>query len=248
MKTENLMPSLSIDCVIFGFHENELRVLLLRMKNMDKWALPGGFVRGNKDVDEEAVNVLTKRTGLGDIFLNQFHLFGKKNRNRRGHAKRLVKKNVLSPDLQSWFEQRFATVGYYALVEYSKVKKPTVDSISEAIEWCPILDLPDLIIDHQEIIDKAHNVLKRELNFQPVGLNLLPDEFTMPELQGLYETILEKKIDRRNFRRKILGFDILIDTGKKRMGTAHKAPILYKFNKEKYADALASGLQTSTLF
>ena len=183
MQTDKFIPGLSIDCVIFGFHENELRVLLLKMKNMDKWALPGGFVRSNKDVDEEAKQTLKARTGLRNIFLHQFHLFGKKNRARKNHASSLVKKNVISPTLQSWFDQRFITVGYYALVEYSKVKKPRPDHISDTIEWCPTTTLPDLILDHRDIILKAHETLRKELNFQPIGLNLLPDEFTMPELQ-----------------------------------------------------------------
>ena len=215
---------------------------------MNKWALPGGFVRSDKDVDEAAKQILLKRTGLRNIFLHQFHLFGKKNRARKNHASSLVNKKVIMPDLQPWFEQRFVTVGYYALVEYSKVKKPRPDAISEAIEWCPITSLPQLILDHSDIIEKAHETLKKELNFQPIGLNLLPDEFTMPELQSLYETILGKKLDRRNFRRKMLGFDILTDTGKKRMGTAHKAPSLYSFEKIKYAAALKNGLQSNGLF
>lgn len=238
MQTDNLIPYLSIDCVIFGFHNNELRVLLLRMKNMEAWALPGGFVDFNKDVDEAAKDVLHARTGLDNIFLQQFHVFGKVDRNEQRHVKELVERNVINPKLKNWFDQRFVTLGYYALVEYSKVKAPVPDYISEKIEWCPISDLPPLIIDHHQILQTAHERLKRELSFQPIGLNLLPKEFTMPELQSLYETILEKKLDRRNFRRKILSFDILKDTGKKRMGKAHKAPILYTFDQEKYTQAL----------
>lgn len=248
MQIENYIPGLSVDCVIFGFHENELRILLLKLKNLNKWALPGGFIKKDKDVDSEAARVLKERTGLDDIFLQQFHLFGKVGRNKKNHASSLVKKNVIEPSMQSWFEQRFITVGFYALVEYSKVKQPKPDLISETIEWRSINDLPDLLLDHRDIISKAHETLKKELNFQPIGQSLLADEFTMPELQGLYETILGKSLDRRNFRRKILSYDILKDTQKRRAGTAHKAPILYVFDKEKYAKALEGGLQSSGLF
>lgn len=238
MQTDNFIPCFSIDCVVFGFHNNELRVLLLKLKNLDKWMLPGGFVSYDKDVDEEAIKVLRERTGLDDIFLRQFHLFGKKDRISKSHAQEMVDKKVISEDLKKWFDQRFLSLGYYALVEYSKVKKPEPDPVSEAIEWCPFSELPDLVIDHVDIIQKAHQRLKKELNFQPIGLNLLPDEFTMSELQALYETILNKQLDRRNFRRKMLAFDILKNTGKKRTGNAHKSPILYSFDQEKYQQLL----------
>ncbi|MEQ8583360.1 MAG: NUDIX domain-containing protein [Marinoscillum sp.] len=244
MQTENLHPGLSIDCVIFGFHENELKVLLLKLKNDDKWALPGGFVEKDKDVDSEAVRVLKKRTGLDHIFLNQFHLFGNVNRNEAGHSDTMVKKGVIPPELKAWFDQRFVTAGYYALVEYSRVKKPTPDLTSERCDWRALNDLPPMMLDHADILKKAHQTLKKELNDQPIGLNLLPEHFTMPELQALYETVLEKSLDRRNFRRKMLSYDILIQTDLRRKGGAHKAPLLYKFDKEKYNKAIQSGLQS----
>ncbi|MBR09066.1 MAG: NUDIX hydrolase [Rickettsiales bacterium] len=243
-ETNNLHPGLSVDCVIFGFHDNELKVLMLKMKHMDKWALPGGFVEKHVDVDTEAINVLQRRTGLKDIFLHQFYLFGDVKRNHQGHAQNLVKQGVIKPELESWFNQRFITVGYYALVEYANVQEPTPDSVSEKCSWLPLKELPDLILDHAEIIRKAHETLKRQLIYQPIGINLLPEKFTMPELQALYETVLEKELDRRNFRRKMLGYDILIQTDERRKGGAHKAPILYKFDKKKYHHAIEKGLKT----
>lgn len=243
LEPSKLQPGLSIDCVIFGFHDNELKVLLLKMKHMDKWALPGGFVEKDQDVDDEAIRVLKQRTGLENIFLQQFHLFGQANRSQPDHAELLVNKNVIPPALKAWFEQRFVTIGYYALVEYSQVQDPKPDLTSDFCEWCSLSELPPLMLDHKEIIDKAHYTLKKELNYQPIGLNLLAEEFTMPELQTLYEIILEKQLDRRNFRRKMLSYDILIDTKKHRMGGAHKAPLLYKFDKEKYKKAISGGLK-----
>lgn len=239
-----LHPGLSIDCVIFGFHENELKVLLLKLKNLNKWALPGGFVDLNKDVDAEAAEVLKQRTGLENIFLRQFYLFGDVSRNEADHVKKMTEQGVISPKNRAWFEQRFVTVGYYALVEYSKVEAPSADYISEICDWCAIGELPDLMLDHRRILERAHTTLKRELNNRPIGLNLLPDQFTMPELQALYETVLDKKLDRRNFRRRILSYDILIPTNKRRTGVAHKAPMLYEFDKEKYLEAMAFGFRS----
>lgn len=242
---EKLHPGLSIDCVIFGFHENELKILILKMKNMDKWALPGGFVDIDKDVDAEAAQVLKNRTGLENIFLRQFHLFGDVSRNIPGHASTLVKRGVIPPHTVHWFDQRFVTVGYYALVEYSQVKTPTPDYTSESCEWCSIGQLPELMLDHGRILAHAHATLKKELNNQPIGMNLLPDQFSIPELQALYETVLGKTLDRRNFRRRMLAYDILIPTNKRRTGVAHKAPMLYRFDPEKYAEAMKSGFRST---
>lgn len=237
-------PGLSIDCVLFGFYKNELKVLLLRLKNLHKWALPGGFVSIDKDVDDEAASVLKSRTGLNNIFLRQFYLFGDVNRNEKGHASQLLRRGVISEDQKDWFEQRFITVGYYALIEYSKIQKLSPDFTSDACEWHPVNELPELILDHQKIIAKAYETLKLELNYQPIGLNLLPKQFSMPELQALYETILGKKLDRRNFRRKMLSYDILIATDKKRTGVKYKSPLLYEFDKVKYHKAMKAGLNS----
>lgn len=244
LSVDDLQPGLSIDCVIFGFHENELKVLLLRLKNSDIWALPGGFVNKDMDVDQAAVQVLKDRTGLDNIFLHQFHLFGSVSRNSTYHTTHLIDQQLLDPNLKDWFSQRFVTVGYYALVEFSKVEKPTPDMLSEKCEWCALSDLPSLMLDHGQIVSQAHATLKKELNHQPIGLNLLPEKFTIPELQALYETVLEKKLDRRNFRRKMLGYDILIQTNEKRTGVAHKAPDLYRFDETKYQQAINQGFKS----
>lgn len=244
IKIENNLPSLSVDCVLFGFNNNELKILLLKLKNIEKWALPGGFVHKDKDVDAEANVVLKERVGLENIFLKQFYLFGSVSRNENSHTEILIKHKIISKDLQSWFQQRFVTVGYYALVEYSKVKETTVDFISESCEWHSINNLPELILDHKKIISKAHQTLKKELNNEPIGLNLLPKQFTIPELQALYETVLDKKLDRRNFSRKMLNYNILIATDQKRIGVRHKAPTLYEFNEIKYNQAIENGFNS----
>lgn len=244
LQTQSLLPSVAIDCVVFGFHENELKVLLLKIKNVDLWALPGGFVNKDIDLETEAHNVLEIRTGLDNIFLKQFHTFGAIQRNDPNHPHMLVDKNIIDPSMFDWFNQRFISVGFYALVEYSQVKEPIPGPISEACEWCSVNDLPPLMLDHLNILETAHRTLKTELNNQPIGLNLLPKRFSIPELQSLYETILGKKLDRRNFRRKVMSFDILVSTNERRTGVAHKAPLLYEFDEEKYHAAHQAGLSS----
>jgi 8-oxo-dGTP diphosphatase len=239
---EAYLPSLSLDCIIFGFHENQLKVLLLKIKNAKEWALPGGFIFKNEDVDEAAKRVLKERTGLIEIFLQQFNVFGKPKRSDANFHRKLLKKDGIELKKNHWLFRRFVTVGYYALVEYSYVN-PRPDAFSDQCTWRDIDDLPELMMDHGEIFDKALETLRSHLNYHPVGYSLLPGKFTMPELQALYETILDKKLDRRNFQRKILSYGILKRLKEVRQGVAHKAPYLYSFDLRKYHQALKEGLQ-----
>lgn len=236
-------PGLSVDCVIFGFHDEKLKVLLLKMKNMGEWAIPGGFVKKDEPVDTAAKRVLHERTGLSNIYLNQFWLFGNLQRHDQSHVDQLINDNVIPTELEQWFRQRFVSLGYFALVEFSEVT-PTPDSISEKCEWVSLDNLPNLILDHSQIINKGLNALRDKLRFQPIGKNLLPEKFTMKELRTLYETILGEELDRRNFQRKMLNFDILDRLNEKRTGGAHRAPWLYSFNDKKYNQKIDEGLNT----
>ncbi|MEZ4994033.1 MAG: NUDIX domain-containing protein [Saprospiraceae bacterium] len=244
LESDNFHPGLSVDCVIFGFHENELRVLLLKLKGQTLWALPGGFVEKQEDVDHAVVRVLHERTGLRDIFLQQFHFFGDVERNLDNHAGRLIDQGTIPAAWREWFEQRFVTVGYYALVEYSRVNEPQPDYLSESCEWCSLSTLPELMLDHKDILQRALMTLRQHLNYEPIGLNLLPRQFTMPELRALYETVLGRELDRGNFQRKLLAYNILRRTGERRTGKPHKAPLLYEFDEDKYYQALKEGLKS----
>jgi 8-oxo-dGTP diphosphatase len=231
------LSNLSIDCVIFGFHENSLRVLLLQFKETGRWCLPGGFIFKEEDLDHAAVRTLRDRTQLQDIYLHQFHTFGKNDRIRAGlHG---VKKSLKD---HSWILERFVTVGYWALVEYSKVV-PLADDFSKDCRWWEIDRVPKLILDHNDILKKALGSLRMHLNEYPVGKDLLSEKFTMPELQSLYETILGKDLDRRNFQKKILSLGILERLKERKQGGAHKAPFLYRFDHKKYQQALKQGLK-----
>lgn len=235
------LQGLSVDCVIFGFHENQLKVLLLKHRHRDMWALPGGFIGKDEPTDAAAYRVLKQRTGLNEVFLRQFYVFGDPARSQKEFHLQDLKKDGIKANEELWILQRFVTIGYYALVEFSKVNLLT-DALTENCVWWDILNLPALILDHQKIIDKALAMLRMQLHYQPIGYNLLPDKFTMPELQKLYETILAKKLDRRNFQRKILGFNILHRLHETKKGVAHKAPYLYSFDLKKYNKALSEGL------
>lgn len=230
---EIYIPNLSIDSVVFGFDKSSLKVLLVKMKDKDLWALPGGYVKKNESLIDAASRILKDRTGAENIYLQQFRVFGDLNRSE-GFFEGF-------PD-DLWHKQRFISIGFYALVDYANVNL-IVDDTSEACEWKSIDVLPEFMMDHRNIFDKALIRLRKELNHKPIGLNLLPEKFTMPELQKLYEIILDRKLNRGNFYRKMLRYDILEKLDESRKGGAHKAPDLYKFDIEKYQNALKNGLK-----
>lgn len=242
------LPGNSIDCVIFGFDNHQLKVLLLQWKHEKVWSLPGGFIDKNDDMDEAAYRVLQERTGLKSIFLNQFYTFGGKERSQVNgvtQAKRFEKllkgfKNV-NQDITNWLKQRFITTGYFALIDINKTK-PRTDFLSEKCEWKSIKDLPELMMDHRKIVKKALDHLHIQLNYLPIGINLLPQKFTMQDLQKLYEAILRTPLERSNFQRKILKLGILVRLEKQMSGAANKAPYLYKFDKVNYQQLIEKGI------
>ncbi len=211
------------------------------MKKTREWALPGGFVYSDESMEVAASRVLQERTGLGSIFLKQFHIFSDPRRSDKNPAvSDVIEFGQNSPE-QSFFDQRFITVGFYALVEYSKVQ-PQPDVLSDHCDWVSLTDVGHLMMDHRQILDKALETLRQQLLFQPIGYNLLPEKFTMPELQKLYETILGCELDRRNFMRKMRSYNILDKLDEVKSGGAHKAPSLYRFNVGNYTKALEEGL------
>lgn len=234
------LESVSIDCVVFGFHNNQLKVLLLKMKYTQEWSLPGGFVKLSETVEDAATRILRERTSLTDIFLKQFRVFSDPERSKMNPALNDLIELGDQPDLD-WFAKRFISVGLYALVDFTKVIA-VPDNFSDYAGWKNLDEIGNLMLDHSLIVQKALNTLRLQISYQPIGYNLLPEKFTMPELQSLYETILGKTLDRRNFQRKILSFDILNKLPETKKGGAHKAPFLYEFNLENYKKALENGL------
>ncbi|GBU08474.1 DNA mismatch repair protein MutT [Bacteroidales bacterium] len=232
------LPGFSIDCVIFGFEDGHIKVLLNKFHCIDQWMLPGGFVYVDEDVDQAAKRALKVRTGLADIFLNQFYLFGNCDRSDGEINKKILE--VYEQKNQDWFLERFVTTAYFALVNISKVKLEK-NAIEDTM-WVDLKSLPQLHMDHNSIIMKAIESIRLLINLLPIGKELLHEKFTLPELRMLYEAILDKDLDRRNFQRRILALGYIDKLPEKRLGGAHKAPDLYSFNKEKYQENLKNGM------
>lgn len=234
------LPSVSIDCIIFGFHDGILKILLNKFKTHRKWMLPGGFVFLTENVKNAAYRILSERTGLNEIYLKQFHLFGDTQRVSPNENKEIVESIIKHAEREPhWLLDRYVSVGYYALIEYSQVKLYSVND--EQVAWFQINEIPQLYGDHNKIIDKAIRSIQSQINSIPIGYELLPEKFTMSDLRIIYETILDKKLDRRNFQRKMLatGFIVKLDEVSKKWGC--KSATLFTFDKEKYNFALKSG-------
>lgn len=226
------LPNVSVDCVIFGFHDGQLKVLLIQFKNTDLWALPGGYIRMEEDMDEAAARILEERMMVQGVYLEQFHAFGQRQRVDRAIQQKIVEALGLTLAPNHWITHRFVTVGYFALVDFTEVT-PMPDASTDVCEWFALDEMPELVFDHSHIIQKALAALRQRLGNNLIGYNLLPETFTMQELQRLYETILDRKFQRANFQRKILSLGILERVEKKFSGGAHKAPYLYRFDLEK---------------
>lgn len=215
-------PAVTTDCVIFGFDADGLSVLLIE-RGIEPfkgcWAFPGGFMQMDEDADTCARRELEEETGLKADYVEQFGTFSDVNRDPRG---------------------RTVTIAHYALVKKSEVKG--ADDAAQA-KWFPIGNIPPLAFDHDRILRVALKALKEKIHFEPVGFELLPQVFTMPQLQDLYESILEVKFDRRNFASKMLKLGILseVNDGTVRKGTRN--PIKYCFNKETYLQMKSKGFR-----
>ena len=235
-----LLPGLTIDVVILGFQDQDLQVLLLKMHELTKWMLPGGYIYLDENIDHAIHRIVRERTGLDALYFHHFELFGNPERTS-GLPLDSVMLTKISIQARKWLGQRFVTAGYFALVKAHEVT-PTPGGMSASCVWFSVKDLPDTVFDHNQIIRKAIDRLKNQINFLPVAINLLPDRFTMLMLRKLFESILGEKLDRGNFQRKILKLDILIRHEKWKTGKAHKAPYLYSFDQNKYEEKLRSGI------
>ncbi len=205
--------ALSIDCVIFGFDENKLKVLLIRSdlkKFQNKWTLLGDLVKPDEDLDTSAYYILKQRTGLNDVYLEQVHTFGEVSRHPAG---------------------RVVTVAYCSLINIQHHRLKILDN---EIHWHEVDNVTDLAFDHQKIFEACYRWLQKRVQEHPLGLSLLPNKFSLRELQNLYEAILNIKLDRRNFRKKFFSMDFLVDMGEHEQNVPHRPGRLYKFDYEKY--------------
>lgn len=240
IEEENVIQQVSIDCVIFGYQQQQLKVLVSKLNlKGDFWALPRGSIGQNEGIDEAARRILEERTGMKDIYLEQFRVFGDAGRSNNQFLQRLFNLNqerfselgFTERDLE-WFTKRFISIGYYALVDINKVT-PSKTVLDASIDWYNLNDLPSMIIDHNQMVYTALETLRFYLNQKLNAFNLLPETFTMKEVQELYQTIFsEKNFTRNNFQKMILDLDVLERLEKKFTGGAHKAPYLYRFKRE----------------
>jgi 8-oxo-dGTP diphosphatase len=222
------LPHLSVDCVIFGFHDAALKVLLLKWKRVNLWVVPGGAVGLKESLDDAATHVLQARAGLRRVHLRQFYAFGGLNRREAASIRRLFGGERPEPPAHWLPSHRVVSVGYYALVDYEKVT-PHADEYSDTYSWFSVDDLPPLAFDHVEIIERAHDALRDSLASPETWAPLLPSRFTMPELQRLHEAILGRTLDRRNFQKRMLERGCLERLSERRTGGAHRSPYLYRF-------------------
>ena len=205
--------ALSVDCVIFGFDENKLKVLLIRSdleKFKTKWSLLGDLVKPDEDLDASAYRVLKQRTGLDDVYLEQVHTFGETNRHPAG---------------------RVVTVAYCSLINIQHHKLKILDN---ELHWHDVTAVTDMAFDHKKIFETSLLQLQKRVQEHPLGFSLLPNKFSLRELQNLYEAILGRKLDRRNFRKKFFAMDFLVDIDEIETNVPHRPGKLYKFDYEKY--------------
>lgn len=217
--------------MIFGFSGEKLKILIMKYHNTGLYALPGGFVDLNENLNDAVRRGLKERTGLDNIYLEQFYTFGDVARYKPEIMQTILEANGKSLEENHWMLERFISVAYYALINYDKVV-PTPDTLSDSCTWYAVDELPNLMLDHREIVQRALKTLGENLDKKLVGANLLPTRFTIPTLQKVYEAILGEKLNRTAFQRKILSLGILKRHEKEYSGKAHKAPYLYSFESE----------------
>lgn len=208
-------PAVTVDGVVFGYDDADLKVLLIQRDGPPfrmKWALPGGFVGIDESIEDAVRRELEEETGITRLYLEQLYTFGEPKRDPR---------------------ERVISVAYYALV---KLADHTVRAASDArnVAWFPVADLPQLAFDHEDILEIALRRLKAKIRYEPIGFELLPEKFPLSELQRLYETLLEQPLDKRNFRKKILSMGLLGDTEEIQQDVAHRAARLYRFDETAY--------------
>jgi 8-oxo-dGTP diphosphatase len=215
-------PALTVDAVVFGLDDEDLKVLLIR-RDLEpfrgRWALPGGFVRVQESLEDAVRRELQEETGISQVFLEQLYTFGDVDRDPR---------------------ERVVTVAYYALVRLSDHRIKAATDARDAA-WFAVSEARGLAFDHDRVLAVALERLKGKVRYQPIGFELLPPQFTLSQLQRLYETVLETPLDKRNFRKKILSMGFLVALDEVEKDVAHRAARLYRFDRKKYAQLQKRG-------
>lgn len=212
----------SVDCVVFGYHQDELKVLLIQRgvaPYKGSWALPGDLVYPNENIDVAASRVLQDLTGVSNLYMEQTKVYGRVDRHPAG---------------------RVITTGYYSLIDIEKYD-PEASGWAEGVHWVDVKDCPTLAFDHDEIFKDALNELRKKVRHEPVGFELLPAKFALAQLQSLYEALLNERYDKANFRKRILSMGLLDALQEYQKDVSHRPGKLYAFNKERYEQLTAKG-------
>jgi 8-oxo-dGTP diphosphatase len=216
-------PALTVDCIVFGLDaQQELKVMLIQRDIPPfegQWAIPGGFVQMDETLEQAALRELQEETGIHDVFLEQLYTFG---------------------DLERDPRDRTVTVAYYALINLVEQQIQASTDARDAY-WFPLSQIPKLAFDHEQILQTAIARLRSKIRYEPIGFELLPQKFTLTQLQKLYEIVLDRQLDKRNFRKKILSMDLLIDPNELEQGVSHRAAKLYQFDENKYLELKQNG-------
>jgi len=240
------IPHVSIDCAIFGYHERQLKVLLIKHKFLDGWCLPGGYIKRTEKLVEAASRNVKERTGIDGLFLQQFKTFGdpKRMNLEEFDEEKWFALTGVRMNRDNWLIDQTISIGFYSITDFS-LTVPQPGIMAEDCAWFDIHEIPVLEFDHDEMVKEALHTMRVQLYHYPIGYNMLPEKFTLAEIHSLYETLLGKKLDISNFPKKLIALGLLKKTAEKRKIGAHRSPHLYRFDKLCYENALKEGLVLS---
>lgn len=239
------LSGLSVNCVVFCFNSGVLKILLSRLGDSSKWNLIGGAIGKEESSDQSVQRIIKERIGVEKPYLRQYYFFSDRDRLDEHFVDVIIKS---SPSLERALNDsgRLISLGYYSFLKEEDANLNTANVDNEELVWFNVHELPEMQGDHGKIIKVCLATLKNQVGFLPIGYELLPEKFTLPELRVIYETILGRQLDRRNFQRKILSIGYVLPLNERRKIGAHKSPNLYTFVKEKYDEAAEKGIQIMT--
>jgi len=240
------IPHVSIDCAIFGYHDHRLKILLRQIEGLEGLCLPGGYIKRIETLHEAANRIVEEITSITGLYLQQYKTFGDPDRIKWNEfdIEELSKKPPYKKLKSSWLKDQTISIGYYAITDFSLVK-PRPGFMTPSCEWYDIDKMPSLLFDHDQMVKDALQTLRSQLYYHPIAEKLLPKKFTLTEIHAVYETILGKELDIRNFPKKLAFLGLINKLNEKRNIGPHRAPFLYTFNKRNYTKALELGVALS---
>lgn len=237
------IPHVSIDCAIFGYHNHRLKILLSQLEGLNGLCLPGGYIKRTETLDEAASRIVKEKTSITGLYLQQYKTFGDPDRIKFNEIdiEKISKIPTFKKIRTSWLKDQTISVGYYAITDFSLVI-PQPGFMSSSSEWYDIDEVPSLLFDHNKMVKDALQTLRSQLYYKPIAEKLLPKKFTLTEIHAVYETILSKRLDVRNFPKKLIFLGLINKLSEKRNIGPHRAPYLYSFNHTQYKNALKLGV------